>query len=40
MSEQKTLCAWEKKEIEKYSADLIKLVANAKYFYKKCASSA
>ncbi len=40
MSEQKTLCEWEKKEIEKKSTELEKLIANAKYYCKKCARSA
>ena len=40
MTEQKTLCEWEKKEIEKQSSELIKLIANAKYYCKKCARSA
>ena len=40
MSEQKTLCELEKIEIEKKSAELIKLIANAKYYCKKCARSA
>ena len=40
MTEEKTLCEWEKKEIEKQSAELIKLIANAKYYCKKCARSA
>jgi len=40
MSKQKTLCEWEKIEIEKKSADLVKLIANAKFYCKKCARSA
>ena len=40
MLEQKTLCEWEKKKIEKKSDDLMKLIIDAKYFCKKCARSA
>lgn len=40
MLEQKTLCEWDKKEIEKKSVELIKVISNAKYFCKKCARSA
>jgi len=40
MSEQKTLCEWEKKEIEKKSFHLEKLITNSKFYCKKCARSA
>jgi len=40
MSDQKTLCEWEKKEIEKKPAQLVKIISNAKYLCKKCARSA
>ena len=40
MSDKKTLCEWEKKEIEKKSVELVKIISNAKYFCKKCARSA
>ena len=40
MSDKKTLCEWEKNEIEKKSAELIKLITDAKYYCKKCARSA
>ena len=35
MSDKKTLCEWEKNEIEKKSAELIKLITDAKYYCKK-----
>ncbi len=40
MADQKTLCEWEKKGIEKNIADLEKLIVKAKYICKKCARSA
>ncbi len=40
MSDKKTLCEWEKNEIEKKSAELIKIITNGKYYCKKCARSA
>ncbi|MBT8386195.1 MAG: hypothetical protein KJO12_02185 [Ignavibacteria bacterium] len=40
MSDKKTLCEWEKNEIEKKSALLVKIISNAKYFCKKCTRSA
>ena len=40
MLEQKTLCEWEKKEIEKKSTELVKIIANAKYYCKKCVRTA
>ncbi len=39
MGEQQTLCEWDKKEIEKKSIELVKLVSNSKYYCKKCARS-
>lgn len=37
MSKIKTLCDWDKKEIEKNSSELKSIISNPKYYCKKCA---
>lgn len=37
MSKIKTLCDWDKKEIEKKSGELISIISHPKFYCKKCA---